>query len=99
VARSLIEKRGRGVFGWIFLLLFWGFNALMAYALFAGVSQHIEKAPVFTDPDAKEAYEVGTGIGIMIWLTFWAIGSVVLGLLARFTRGKREPIEIDTKSR
>jgi hypothetical protein len=95
----LIETRGRGLFGWIFLLLFWGFNALMAFALVAGVSEHLRKTPVFTDADMKEAYDVGTGIGIMIWLAFWAIGSVVLGLLARLTRGKRELTETETKSR
>ena len=98
VTRKLIEKRRRGLFGWLFLLLFWGFNALMAYSLIAGFGDHARNAPVYSDPNMKAAYDAGTGLAILIWLFFWAAGSVVFGLLAYFTRGKRELIEIETRS-
>jgi hypothetical protein len=98
VTRRLVEKRKRGFFGWVFLLLFWGFNALMVYVLFAGVGENAEEAARISDPSMRQAYQVGTGLGVMMILIFWAAGSVVFGLLAYFTRGTRELIEIETRS-
>lgn len=43
----------------------------------------------------KDAYAAGAGIGMMINLLVWAIGSIVFGMLAFFTRGKREMIEVE----
>lgn len=81
------ETRKRGVVGWIFLLLFWGFNALMAWALFAGIGENVERAQQLTGA-ARQGHDIGTGLGIMIMLFFWAAGAVVFGAMAYFTRGK-----------
>ena len=33
----MIERYRRGFFGWVFLLIFWGWNLLMAYAIIMGI--------------------------------------------------------------
>lgn len=99
VTRKLIEKRKRGFFGWIFLLLFFGFNILMLIGLFAGVSENAKQATTISDARLRQAHDAGTGLGIMVLLVFWAAGAVVFGLLAHFTRGKREMIEVETRTR
>jgi hypothetical protein len=69
----------------------------MVYALFAGVGDSAKEAARIADPNMRKAYEAGTGLGILMILIFWAAGSVVFGLLAYFTRGKRELIEVETR--
>lgn len=97
VTRRMIERRRRGFFGWVFLLIFWGFNALMLFSILGGVGENAKHVATIADPQMRKAYEAGTGLGIMIWLIFWAAGAVVFGLLAHFTRGKRELIEVETR--
>jgi hypothetical protein len=48
------------------------------------------------DPRYRSAHDAGAGLGVMIMLVFWAAGAVVFGLLAHFTRGKRELLEVET---
>jgi hypothetical protein len=52
----------------------------------------------YTDPTLVRAHDVGVGLGAMMFLIFWAAGAVVFGLLAHFTRGRRELVEIETRS-
>lgn len=98
VTRRMIETRRRGILGWIFLLLFWSFNLLMVIALFAGIQENAKRAPNFVDPAMRQAHDVGTGIGIMILVAFWAAGATVFGLLAHFSRGRRELLEVETRT-
>ena len=42
----------------------------MIYALFAGVADDAKAAARFTDPTMRNAYDVGTGLGIMLILMF-----------------------------
>ena len=91
----VIERYRRGVFGWLFLLLFWAFNGLMVYAIFSGVSENAQKAAQIADPRMRAAFDAGTGLGIMILLVFWAAGAIVFALLAYFTRGRKEIIEVE----
>ena len=88
--RRLVETRSRGFFGWTFLLLFWGWNLLMVGALFKGVAA-TNCAELATE--AASVCAAGAGLGMMMVLFMWAIGDVVFGMLAFFTRGKREMIE------
>lgn len=92
VTKRTIEKRRRGFFGWFFLLLFWGFNLLMAYAIIVSVGK--SPPPAGLTQAQRDAYNAGIGLGVMVSLFFWAAGAVVFGLLAYFSRGKREFIEI-----
>lgn len=84
VTRRLIEKRRRGIIGWIFLLIFWAYNALMLYSIAVGVA-------------SSGASGASAGFAIMVWLVFWAAGAVILGLMAHFTRGKREMVETEVR--
>jgi len=81
------EVRKRGFFGWVFLLLFLGFNLLMLLWLVAGVSA---VADMDAAGDAESAGRaVGGAIGFGIILFLWVSGSVILGLLALLTRGRK----------
>lgn len=91
VTRRLVEKRRRGIFGWAFLLLFWGWNLLMVWALFKGVAA--TNCLQYATEAERSGCNAGAGVGIMVVLFMWAIGSVVFGMLAYFARGKRELIE------
>lgn len=82
------EVRRRGVFGWIFLLLFWAWNALMVWWL---VSYWATVSPLVTS--GSEAGRTGAAVGATLAtgtiFFFWAAGAVIFGLLAFFTRGRR----------
>jgi hypothetical protein len=84
------EVRRRGFFGWVFLILFLGWNALMAFAMFAGLRDSGEGMQAAEMPDA---YAAGTAIGVGLLLVLWAVGSVIFGLLALLTRGPVTVIE------
>lgn len=88
-----IEKRQRGIFGWLFLILFWGFNALMLFALFAGMSDNSTDYQALTSEAEKAGYAVGTAIGAGLILMFWAAGAVILGLFVILTRGRKVIVE------
>lgn len=86
------EVRKRGFFGWLFLLLFLGFNAVMALFFFGGMSGVAEMpAP------ASEAEMAGRAIGATMAggmiLVVWALGAVITGLLAILTRGSKTIVE------
>ena len=98
VTRKLIEKRRRGIVGWIFLLLFWGFNILMLVALFSGLSQNAADYKTLANEAERQGHAAGTGLGIMMLLMTWAAGAGVLGLLVLFTRGRKEMIEVQVTS-
>lgn len=96
MVRKLIEKRKRGFFGWLFLLLFWGWNALMAVALVAGLVGNADQYAKLATEAQRQGHVAGTGIAVMMILMMWAAGAVVFGLLAYFTRGRRELIEVES---
>lgn len=98
VTRKLVEKRRRGFFGWVFMLLFWAFNALMVVSLFSGISKNAEQYRTLATEAERQGAAAGTGLGIMMLLMTWAAGAVVLGLLVLFTRGRKEMIELQVKS-
>lgn len=83
------ERHKRGFFGWIFLILFWGFNGLMAYATFAGLSGNAEQMAQLTSDAEKTGYAAGTAIGASFILIIWAAGALILGLFVMFTRGRK----------
>lgn len=85
-----IERRKRGFFGWLFLLIFIIWNVLMLIWLItagAGVNDVIQSAG---DSEAGRAgATIGAGIGFIFILFVWAMGAVVTGLLALLTRGSK----------
>lgn len=82
------EVRKRGFFGWLFLLIFLGFNALMLLWL---VSYWTMLGDGLASEDSARA--AGTAIGGTIatgmLLTIWVLGSIITGLLALVTRGRK----------
>ena len=84
------EVRKRGFFGWIFLLIFVGWNVLMVLWLIASLNGIGQQLDTSTNADATA---VGNAIGMMFLIFVWAAGSLIFGLLAILTRGSKVVIE------
>jgi hypothetical protein len=86
------EVRKRGFFGWLFFLLFVGFNILMLFWL---ISYWSDIGGSMTS--GSEAERIGSAIGgtlgTGVLLFFWVAGAVILGLFALLTRGRKTIIE------
>lgn len=89
MATIQVEKRKRGIGGWITAILFWGFNALMALALFAGLDGAGDSIREGASEAERAGAAIGTTIGAGFILTIWALGAVILGMMMFFTRGKK----------
>jgi len=89
------EVRKRGFFGWVFLLIFLGFNALMLAWLISYWS--IPGEGINSADSAKAAgTAIGGTIGTGMLLTVWVFGSIITGLLALVTRGRKTIITEST---
>ena len=84
-----IEKRKRGVGGWITAILFWGFNIFMAFALFAGLDGAGDAIREGASEAERTGAAIGTTIGAGFILAIWALGALILGMMMFFTRGKK----------
>lgn len=84
-----VERRKRGFFGWVFLLAFWGFNALMALALWAGVSGSVDRMEGLSTDAERAGAVIGTGLGVGMLVSVWAAGSLILGLFVLLTPGRK----------
>lgn len=88
-----IERRRRGFFGWLFLLFFLGFNALMLVATVSGLADTAETFQGMKTEAERAGAAIGTALGVGMILLFWAAGAVILGLLALLTRGGTVVVE------
>jgi hypothetical protein len=86
------ETRKRGFFGWIFLVVFLGFNALMIGWLITYWNL-IGDALSSGSEAARAGSAIGATIGTGMILFFWMAGAVITGLLALVTRGRKTYIE------
>lgn len=91
------ETRKRGFFGWLFLLLFFAFNAFMLYAL-AGGFANVASTPSPTDSASQAGRAIGIAMGSGFLIFIWVAGAVILGLFALLTRGRRTIIEETTEA-
>jgi hypothetical protein len=82
------ETRKRGIIGKLFLLIFWLFNALMLYAMIAGLGGAGEMMTTAASDAERAGAAIGTAIGTGMLLMFWLAGAVILGLLVLFTPGR-----------
>ena len=84
-----VEKNKRGCLGWVFLLLFLGFNVFMLVSL---VSYWVSIGDIMSE-DPSEAFQLGAAIGATLGTGFllfiWGCGSVILGVIVFLTRGKK----------
>ena len=82
----------RGFFGWLFLVIFWMFNGLMALWIWSYCSDIGHAYSTASGPHleaAKIGTAIGGTIGITILIGIWVAGAVILGLLALLTRGQK----------
>lgn len=84
-----VEKRKRGFFGWIFLLLFWAFNIAMVAAIIAGMNGSAEHAATLTTDAEKAGAGIGMALGLSMLLSIWVMGDILLGIFVLLTRGKK----------
>lgn len=85
------ETRKRGFFGWVFLLLFLGFNALMAVWV---ISYWVQLSDLKTLSEAERTGRaIGGTIGTSVLLGIWVAGDIITGLLALLTRGSKVIVE------
>ena len=84
-----IETRQRSIFGKIFALLFWAFNAFMVTALVIGVKNGTEVAAGMTTDAEQAGAAIGATLGIGMLMSVWFFGAVILGLFSYMTRGKK----------
>lgn len=82
--------------GWITLLLFLGWNALMlAWVISAASVNNVSQMP----SDAQPYAAAGVGLAIGFILIVWAAGAVVTGLLAMILRGDKVMVdELDERT-
>ncbi|WP_418219794.1 hypothetical protein [Bradyrhizobium icense] len=86
------EKRKRGFFGWLFLILFLLFNGLMVAWLFSYWSAVLPMATTGSEAGRAGA-AIGTTLGTGFIISIWTCGSIVLGLFVLFTRGRKVIVE------
>ena len=87
------ERRKRGIFGWLFLIVFWGFNALMGISMFVGVGGNAEGYAQLGSDAERAGYVAGTALGGVFLLFIWAAGALILGMLVMATRGQKVIVE------
>jgi hypothetical protein len=80
------ERYRRGVFGWLFRIVFWAFNVIM----FAWIAIYWNiLSGLHLDSAHPQAAKVGTAIGGTIGtgviMFFWVMGAFILGMLVLFT--------------
>ena len=83
-----IETRERGLVGWFFLGLFWLWQIVaLAGPFLAGDAspEELLRQEMLSAEDANAEL----AIGLVLWFAVWAIGSVVFGAMAYFSRGRK----------
>lgn len=70
---------------WSFIL----WNILMIVWLVSGLGSSAEVYNSAASQAEQAGAAIGTGIGVMMILTLWVIGDIILGLFVLFTRPKK----------
>ena len=83
-----LRKPKRGIFGKIFLWLFYLFNIFMLVWCVGGMNAASEVVSKAATEAERAGASIGTGLGAMYVLTIWVIGDIITGLLALMTRPK-----------
>lgn len=71
--------------GKFFKILFWLFNALMVFWIYAGISGNSASMKSMQGAELTGA-QIGTGIGVMMLVMIWVVGDIILGLMVLMTR-------------
>jgi hypothetical protein len=82
------EVRKRSVLGhvvkWVFIL----FNVLMLTWLIFGIGGATEGYEQMSEAE-QAGTAIGAGIGVMMILTIWVLGDIILGIGVLLTRGRK----------
>ena len=84
-----IERRRRGVFGWIVAILFWSFNLLMAVWIWLAFSATSSVMQTSASGAESTGAAIGGGLAVTMILFIWFLGIVILGIMMLFTRGRK----------
>lgn len=83
-----IRKPTRSFFGkivkWVFIL----FNLFMICCIFAGVSGSSDVINSAASEAERAGAAIGSGLGVMMLVTAWAIGDIIIGIFVFLTRPK-----------
>lgn len=82
-----LRKAKRGFMGKLFKWSFIAFNALMAIWTVGGFNAATKDYDALSGAEQAGA-AIGTGVGMIMVMTVWVIGAVILGLFVLFTRPK-----------
>ncbi|MES3020437.1 MAG: hypothetical protein V4857_02515 [Pseudomonadota bacterium] len=83
-----LRKATRSFFGKLIKWSFVGFNLLMAFWLWAGMSAATKSIDAASSGAEQAGAAIGTGIGAALIIGAWLVGAVILGLFVLFTRPK-----------
>jgi hypothetical protein len=89
MATYQIERRKRGVIGWIFLVLFWLFNVFMLISVIGGLANVSSSYDTMTSTAERAGASIGTALGLSMLMGVWLTGAVILGLCALLTQGPK----------
>lgn len=90
-----IERRRRGVFGWVIAFFFWGWQLVMAGALISGLNGASNHTAALHSEAERAGASIGTGLGVAFVLFLWVLGTIIFGFMMMFTRGRRELITME----
>ena len=100
---AYVTKTRRGFFGWIVLLTFWGFQALMIWLMLFNITSVAEMSGEISDGTFRDGADqaisqaaVGIAGGLVAatgWL-FWMLGTVILGILVLASKGKQVTVRV-----
>jgi hypothetical protein len=83
------ERRKRGFFGWVFLLIFLAAQALMlAWCTTASIDVGNQSARVMTDAE-RAGLNIGAGVGFAFLFIVWAAVTIITGAFVLLTRGRK----------
>ena len=88
-----VEKHKRGVLGWLFLILFILWNALMVLVLILMIQTTNNFMQTVDAGAESSAAAIGAGSSLIFLIIVWALGSVITGLLAFVTRGSKTTVK------
>lgn len=90
MATIQIERRKRGLFGKLFLLLFWLFNLAMIVWLIAyWVVLGRMSGEAAGNAAGQAGLAIGGTLGTGTLLVLWLLGDTILGALCFFSRGPK----------
>ena len=83
-----LRKAKRGIFGKLCIWAFVLWNIFMFFALFSGMQGAGEVMQGAVSEAEQTGAAIGSTLGVGLILMLWALGDIILGALAFFTRPK-----------